>query len=276
MTPGNPMILHDAGARRWYVYLNHVYDSMQVLADGIPMERSPERGWFFALHEPKVVTTLAPPRKRLSGGKLIDPELASARFPLEVDADWFELLDEDDPHSTALAALYERQYETVEPEPVTVPGPFVRLDGAPKPDDGLAWLAHLPYALRERLEYLHLFPGRLVGFREAMTKALAEIPGVSAHWVRGQAYVDVTVSIPLDVPSGLLYTYEHKPVGSRKKVTEAIRHYSWRERMNVPDEIRGLDRAEATREWNAQIAAAVERFTEATNAKLVYTPEATR
>jgi hypothetical protein len=46
---------------------------------------------------------------------------------------------------------------------------------------GATWHSNLPYELRERNEYLHLFPGYLTGFRDVVAKRLSQLPHVSSY-----------------------------------------------------------------------------------------------
>ncbi len=54
-----------------------------------------------------------------------------------------------------------------DPEPIVLTGPWLEISGAPPQllPPGTRWFVNLPFALRERAEYAHVFPGHLVGFR---------------------------------------------------------------------------------------------------------------
>lgn len=93
-----------------------------------------------------------------------------------------EQASDADGDRTVVAQMYERVApEPGEAEPIVLEweAPTVQLDGQPKPvyPSGTAWQAHLPLALENRHEFLHLFPGKLIKVRAAFIEALNEQTG---------------------------------------------------------------------------------------------------
>jgi hypothetical protein len=159
--------------------------------------------------------------------------LIGEKYPETVDEDWMRgYRDEDgDVWEPTVRAIYEAVRETVEHDPVTLPGPFVRLDGPPPPRDGRTWTAPLPMFLTTRTEYLHLFPGYLSGFRDAVKRHLEALDDLSINFYTHGASPSIYVKVPGG--SGIVYSND---------------------RYFVPDRIEGANREEASRAWDAKLA----------------------
>ena len=138
---------------------------------------------------------------------------------------------------SAAERLYRESYEPVRGEPsverVTVDlSDRIELEGAPptRPPAGSSWTAKLPWELRTHSEYLHLFPGYLSGFRDAVAKRLGQIPWVSAY-----AQSDFTVFAPIRgattelVKAGYLKPPAYRIEGANLGAAAA----EWEERLRV-------------------------------------------
>lgn len=256
----------------WFYYLPEVAHSFprgaEPRADGEPMTACATPGWWSAGHEGAEITIVTPGRGVITGYRLDDPATASERYPLELtEAEYDQWRDLDD--DELVFQLYSAVTVPGEPQAVPVDGPWLRLDGEPQPDDGRSWIAELPYELRYRTEYRHLFPGYLVGFRDAMGSIVKALPGVRfvlpAKRYAGSSETvgfDVTIEVPFDKPQS-----EYKPArnldGSRSRSRKgrtvpvlATRHLV----LTVPYRIDAANRALAAAEWDrreAEIRAAV-------------------
>ena len=125
----------------------------------------------------------------------------SAKYPLELsdeDYDQRRNLDDDE----RVFALYSAVREPGKPAATEIEGPWLRLDGEPPPRDGRSWVASLPSELFQRREYLHLFPGYMPGFRDAMQQVIKSLPGVrfclDSRTSGGS--LEVTIEVPFDKP----------------------------------------------------------------------------
>lgn len=173
--------------------------------------------------------------------------------------------DEDDvAYDPRVQALYTAIREDQPPVREPVEGPWLRLDGEPPPDDGLTWMANLPYTLRERREYGHLFPGKLLGFIDALREALNAIgDGVDAYTSAGKIDVYIKVWLPKRPPvqdeakpilSGLSRTEKRRRAAQLSSTEERItRHLAF----HAIDHVGGLNRAEAKQHWDDLLNARV-------------------
>lgn len=256
-------VLHHDGT--WFYYLRNVAGTPH--ADGQPMSSCQRDGWYSTDRENAVITVVRRGLGTVTCYRLDDPGMASARYPLELsdgEYDQRRNLDDDE----RLFEFYSAVREPGEPVIEPVEGPWLRLDGEPPPHDGHSWVANLPFELTQRPEYLHLFPGYMLGFREHMERVIKELPGVryclpAKHWSNGTTYgLEVTVEVPFDKPQS-----EYRPArnldGTRSKSRKgrtvpvmATRHLV----ITAPYRIDASSRAEAAAEWDrreAEIRAAI-------------------
>ncbi len=155
-----------------------------------PGERS---GWWFAagdrLASVVLLSTGSPPLLRADRKEGTELLLDSVLPPTLTPEEWAEKREVGmDDEVSASALLYRSAYV-----PVYGERPVIRteidlsdclvLDGRPAGaiPAGATWHSQLPYELRERNEYLHLFPGYLTGLREVVAKRLSQLPYVSSY-----------------------------------------------------------------------------------------------
>jgi hypothetical protein len=257
------IVLHDDGT--WFVHLGEQFDhekAAEVTADGRPMRPADDhisyryvRWYAVEGDQPTEVRVEWKPVTRTKCYRLKSREAAEAldqgHRPDEVKA-----ADYDD---DLFWHLYESVTVTEQPAPETVDlSSAVVVEGTPPPTDGLKWVPDLPYALKHRDEYGHLFPGKLVGFRAALAERLKEEFGDATGFGRfdGVQYrrddgpVKVRLSIPFDPP-----LYEPKRLKSgRKSTRDKVQRFQSREwAFAPPNVIRGTTRADAAEEWHRQI-----------------------
>jgi len=252
-------VLHHDGM--WFYYLGAAGLGAQVLADGAAMTelgRDHRAGWWAADHEAATVTISTPRHPLTIGYRLKDASTASERFPAELAVEDYEARRPQD--GDVIFHLYERITQEQEPIITGDPGPWLRLEGQPRPDDGRSWMASLPYQLHNRGEYLHLFPGYMPGFRDHMQQVLKTQPRVRYVFEAKrltQVYgLEVTLQVPFDQP-----VTEYRPALNRDGSTSRSRNgrtvpvmASRKVTLTVPYRIDGETRAQAAAEWNRREA----------------------
>lgn len=251
--------LHHEGT--WFYYLSGDALSAEVLADGVPMTglgNTHRAGWWAADHEATVITLRKPRHPLTLSYRLRDPSTESERFPATLSTQDYQDRSGDD--DDVFWRLYEPVTQEQEPEVTAVEGPWLRLDGEPPADDGRSWKANLPYALANRREYLHLFPGYMPGFREHMQEIIKALPHVRHVFEakRGTLVygLEVTLEVPFDQP-----VTEYRPARnrdgspSRSRAGRTVPKMATRKLdLPVPYRIDGPDRATAAAEWDRREA----------------------
>lgn len=195
-------------------------------------------GWWFVPRRagdyvPDAIIWQHQPTKEVVGYALSGTfaHLTSERYPERLTAEEWRAKagDFDDPIDPSYRAMYEpvskpKEHERHEQRH------FLRLDGEPPPKDGRVWQAKLPYELANHIEYLHLFPGRLLGFTDAVKARLEGLSDLAIDfYTHGSA-----PSIFVKVPGGNGYAYHN----------DAYR---------VPASIEASNRAEAVVEWDRRL-----------------------
>lgn len=190
--------LSDEGG--WWYYLEgarYSLDRIQVVGpNDAPLTAGAKLGWWWAegekLASVAILSTGSRPllRADLKEGADEGGLLKSALRPTLAVHEWRALSEagESDEYVSSTALLYRSAYELVYGE-----APIVRtevdlsgclvLEGRPPGSipAGARWCSQLPSELRERSEYLPLFPGHLDGLSGAVAERLSSMPGVSAY-----------------------------------------------------------------------------------------------
>lgn len=171
----------------------------ETVADSVELTEGARAGWYSTGIEISEARWVIQTRPEILYWRLRDglPPETRAALAEEITPDRYsEVVHEDDPDDDgSLARLWRAAYVAVHGEPgqreeiVDLTDATV-LDGSPSPGlpEGATWVARLPYELGNHREYLHLFPGRLEGLRDAVVDALDAIPGISAHKHRWAVY----------------------------------------------------------------------------------------
>lgn len=248
-------VLHDDGV--WMYYLgddipaNYLQTPLVPEADGQPMTQLQQPGWWATDHEAATISVRKPVPPATVGYRLRDLSAASEKFPAYLTvAEW----DVRDDHPDVLWELYEAVIEPQPDEVITVDGPWLRLDGAPPPDDGRTWTPRLPDALRHRPEYHHLFPGYMPRFREHIKQLAERHPRKDIVLLdfNGRRGVHITLRVPFDQP-----VTEYRPARnldgsvSRSRKGKTVTVTARRELLlDVPERIAGANRAEAAARWD--------------------------
>lgn len=251
---GDRYALHHDGT--WFYYLGDQYEPVTVAADGEPMTATERRGWFASTREAATVTITRPGFPVVTGYRLTDPDTASIRFPMTLTAAEYSSLRDGDDEGDPVTGLYDRVTVPGEPRVEQFGGPWLRLDGEPPTADGRTWTAKLPFDLAYRSEYLHLFPGYMSGFRDAMCAAVKAMPRVQFCFDKDSG-LDVTVTVPFSPPRTRAAGRGRRKVSVPEMATRHL-HFT------VPYRIDGPDRAAAAAEWDrlaAELAAEVEAAT---------------
>lgn len=226
----------------------------------------PNRGtadWYRAPGGPQPLTATRPGKQTRTGWKLDNPAAASDVYP-EFVAEGTRR-DED---SSAFAALYTAVYERAADETMAVPveAMIVAAEGvAPAPRDGLAWTANVLDELKQHPELLHLFPGHLSGFREAVVEAIKSQPfmrqtggglfsGSNAAVERERGLVTAYRSVPFE-PRHTRIVHDELGRGRKsRRGREVLETKRLQVSLKVPATIPGRTRAEAVERWHATLA----------------------
>jgi hypothetical protein len=262
-------VLHHDGT--WFYFLGETasgYMGAEVLADGQPMTPCERRGWYSADHEASVIEIRKRRAPLVTGYLVRDPATVSGKFPQSMTRDEAAGLDSD-----LLSQLYSRVTEEQAPETVLAEGPWLRLEGEPAQGDshaGRSWCSELPFELRHRPEFLHLFPGYFTGFREHMKQVAEKLPRVRYAFDRSVHHqqasdLEVTLEIPFDKPAT-----EYQPARnldgtvSRSRKGRMVPVMATRKlEFAVPYRIDGRNRAEAVAEWDRREAELIGAVTSA-------------
>lgn len=229
-------------------------------AGGPVMQPSPSRGWWvcaWGLDEApaRVVVELGPEKERdhyeLSEryAHVAEPD---GPFPRTLTVEEYSQRTDEDggAYDPATSQMYESVMREVEREPVVLDS-FLVLEGQPAPQDGGTWVAALPYELRERPEYRHLFPGHLAeDFRAVLAKRLEALPYVQHCFSHQPGPLDVSVRVFYE-PT----VWEPKR-NSRGRVTKqkgSAGYVTHRLDIAAPRRIEGANRAEAVKRWDEEM-----------------------
>jgi hypothetical protein len=220
-------------------------------------------GWRRSPTSPQALTATRRGERPLTGWRLRDPAAESPKFPLEVPNDeWAERGFHDEGHSPA-GLLYAAVYSPAPDEVATFPVADMTVvadSDAPPPGDGLDWSVNIHDELRRHPELFHLFPGHLLGFREAVVGALKTIPAVGKDRTWG-AHIDrdhpSVVMVSVQVPFEPQQTRFVRDIGRRGGELRTGRHIAETKSLSmslpVVDQIAGRTRAEAKAAWVAEI-----------------------
>jgi hypothetical protein len=219
--------------------------------------------WYRAPGGPQPLTATRPGKQSRTGWKLDNPAAASDVYPEFVPEGTRR--DED---SSAFAALYSAVYERAADETMTVPveAMIVAAEGvAPAPRDGLAWTANVLDELTRHPELLHLFPGHLSGFREAVAEAINTQPymrqtggglfsGSNATVERERGLVTAYRSVPFEPRHTRIVHDELGRSRKSRRGREVLETKRLQVSLKVPAAIPGRTRAEAVERWHATLA----------------------
>lgn len=260
MTEKRVTLLCLSHASAWYYFLPPSWQTRTYRAEAddrsetlTPIPDQPS--WYAGTFQADRIARVEPSHPAVVRWELTDPAAESARFPrILTGEEWDARMrrgDEDDPWPER--ALYRAVTED-RPNTVTyLDGPWIRADGEPPPADGRTWVAELPYELSRHRELLHLFPGRLTGFREALAARLKRIPGVRDVFTHSG--FEVVVSVSYDPPR---QSWRGNPLASgsrsRKRGREVEEQLTRRQTFSPPLEIPGATRAEAAAAWDEATA----------------------
>lgn len=261
-------VLAGSDARTWHYLVPRDYDrgyptGMKWEADGRPMTHTRGQWW----SHPTLTETVVGVREGLrsvSGYRIDDQAAVSQRYPARLTVEEYRQREEGD---SALEGLYSAEWE---------PGVLERFEfartqfvdlgaGDPEPDDGLTWVANLPYDLEKHSEIRHLFPGKLTGFRSALAARLNQIPGVSVYTQgKFEVYAKVGYHRPIQQWQGRRLRSGGRSKVRGQTVEETVTR---RESYSPPAEIPGGDRAAAVASWNAEMARWVDAITDMATAR---------
>ncbi|MGW2384344.1 hypothetical protein [Streptomyces sp. NPDC001658] len=170
-----------------------------VFADGQPMTQLP-RDWWAAPEEATQLKAVTAPRKEVVVYKLRDADTESVRYPATVTVEEHYDRRQDD---ESMWDLYTPVQEDRPPLEHVYDGPIVVLEGRepPTPDEP-QWVAQLPYAVTERPEYKHLFPGHIPGLDDHLMtvfKGMPYVDFVATHF-QDRPGVHVSLKLPYEEP----------------------------------------------------------------------------
>jgi hypothetical protein len=228
-------------------------DVTGVYADGQPMEKLPA-GWWASPSEAARLTIVGQPTPVTVGYTLDDKDTQSVRYPATLTvAEYQERRDDEDNLWQFYTAVREDQ-PAVEH---VYDGLVMVLEGRepPTPDE-LPWQADLPHVLGSRPEYLHLFPGRIPGFRDHVQAAIKKMLGVQYCFDNYENYkgLHVTVRVPFEQPQTRwqadLSRRTSKPLKTGRNVPELV---SRTLRLPVPASISAANYEMAVDDWHEQV-----------------------
>lgn len=225
-----------------------------------PREFSVQSDWWWTADEPKTLELVGPPTREVVGYDLPDGVSTPEGSPITVER-WRELHDEDGDPIHQWVRLYCSVTEPREPKVTELPAPMMLVPGVPPAQaDSRVWVAELPFELRERSEYRHLFPGHMPGFKTALKDYLGG-PGWDRGQVPGVDCYDDRESRALSIRRTTSYeptlTTTRKQPG-RRKVQTVPRTVERRLLLLAPDSVKGRNRADAAERWDALWAKALE------------------
>lgn len=157
-----------------------------------PLTPGERPGWWFATDRLTFVTMLStgsPPLIRADRKEGTEALLGSVLPPTLTPEEWKTMREVGlDDEVSATALLYRSSYVPVYGERPIIRtevdlSDCVELAGTPPGafPVGSTWHSKLPFELRERGEYLHLFPGYLTGLRAVVAGRLSQLPYVSSY-----------------------------------------------------------------------------------------------
>jgi hypothetical protein len=275
MTPPTQTIYHLTGTKQHYYLIARLPGMPHgtFLANGQPMDKARDGHggygaacWYTTSHAVSTIEFRPDDRTITVDYKIKDPESVSARFPLTLTVEeWSDRTDcGDDEHAPEIL-LYQRITKTEPGETTPVDATIIDLDGEPAPRDGHTWTAKLPYELEHHVELLHLFPGHLTGFREALCTEVKRRLGVSDRVWGEPAGCTTTgdqrrtyVNAWRDVPYSPRQTeFRHDHSRSTGRALKSGRTVEKTARLSIAievgDIINGANRAEAVAKWNETI-----------------------
>jgi hypothetical protein len=223
--------------------------------------------WWWTPGEPRDLKLIGPPTKETVSFTLPEGVTTPLGSPITVEQRRALFDDEGDPVQP-WARLYEAVREDRDPQVTELPAPVMLLPGAPPPQgDGRRWVADLPWEVREHPEYLHLFPGHIPGFKQALYEHLGGRGFGGRSQVAGVDCYDDRETRALKIARTASYapalTTTRKKRGGRGKET-VPRTVTRTLLLLVPDSVKGANRADATARWDALWAKALE-LVEASN-----------
>lgn len=237
------LVLHHEDT--WFYFLPSSYNTVTWFAEAgdtveelVPTKKA---RWYTGTFLAERLKQRRPGGKKTVGYTLKDETAASERFPLVLTvAEWDERTDDDDDNDTPEHSLYARITEPQPDQDTVFEGPWLVTDGSPAPQDGRSWSARLPYELQHHSELLHLYPGTMGGFREALVLRLNQIPMVTAY---NQAEFSVYAKVRYEPPT---FTWTGKGRAKRQVESRLMRHETW----SPPREVPGVNRAAAAVRWD--------------------------
>lgn len=232
--------------RGWFIYLGDAlryqperHTVTAAWADATTIAGYSDNGWWFVPSggwdtPPVAIQWQHEPTTEVVGYTLGADftHLESERYPLRLTPDEYSAKagDYDEPLDPSIRAMYETVTAPKEHE-LHERRDFLILDGEPPPRDDRVWQAKLPYELAHRVEYLHLFPGRLLGFTDAVKARLEALSDLKIDFYTHGSSPSIFVRVPGG--SGCVYHSD-----------------SYR----VPAAIDGENRADATEKWDRKLA----------------------
>lgn len=242
----------------WYYFLpHHYYGSQTWRAEAVGYQEilasAGRSRWFVGSFLAEQIVRLTPGGSKAVGWELVDPSAVSERFPLTLThEEWTARRGDEDDAAPPEVALYRAITEAQPDQETTFEGPWVRGDGEPAPADGRVWTAQLPYELINHPELLHLFPGELSGFRDALAARLKRIPTVDVYTTSG---FEVYAKVPYDPP-------HHTWQGTKRRGHQVEQRLTRSQKFYPSYKIGGVNRAAAVVAWDAEIAKFVAVVTE--------------
>lgn len=237
------LVLHHEDT--WFYFLPSSYSTITWIAEAADKAEAlavtKKARWYTGTFLAERLKQRRPGGHTTVGFKLKDETAASVRFPLVLTvAEWEERTDDDDDDTSLEDSLYSRITEPQPDQDTVFEGPWLVTDGSPAPQDGRSWSARLPYELQHHSELLHLFPGTLGGFREALVARLNNIPMVTAY---NHTEFSVSASVPYAPPT---FSWTGKGRAKRQRENSLLRREVW----YPPREIAGVNRAAAAVLWD--------------------------
>lgn len=227
---------------------------------GHPMTRLGERSaWWSTTAEAVRITLLVNRGRLVTGYRLNDPQAASVKYPATLTVEeWAERREEaTGAEIDRLWSLYSSVAIPQEPAEMTAEGPFLVLEGSERPPaDGPQWSTNLVDAITQRPEYQHLFPGRLIGLRKHVMKAINRLPQVQHCFdgFQGDPRVYVSLRVPYEKPetywSADISSRTGKPLKSgrtKARTVERTLH------LPIPTDVPGDNYVAALAKWDRQV-----------------------
>lgn len=235
------------------------WNDSPVFADGEEMTlMRPGRNeggfcWFVTDHEAQEIFSLLKQPSRLLHFKLDDMTALSEKYPEIISTeDW----DVRSHREENLYELYTGVYETLSPVEYVWEGPYTLLEGRePLGPDDRTWVADLPYELKERPEYRHLFPGKIPGLRSYLHEVIKKMPGVQYCFLDrdGVRALEVVIQVPYE-PSIQKWQAYTGSRGQKLKTGRYVPEYATRRLvLPVPSYVNGPDYETALVLWNQAV-----------------------